>query len=88
MARPKSVLKLIASHETYSKTIKILDRDANCLVKIFNVDSIVAVRVKDYPYEYLVSCYDKDNIVLAVINVSVIYTAGSWESRLKTRVED
>lgn len=88
MSRPKSVLKLIASHETYSKTIKILDRDTNCLVKILNVDSIVAVRVKDYPYDYLVSCYDKDDNVLAVINVSVIYTAGSWESRLRTKVED
>ena len=88
MGRPKSVLRLIASHETYSKTIKILDRDNNCLVKIFNVDSLVAVRVKDYPYEYLVSCYDKDDALLAVINVSSIYSAGSWESRLKTRTEE
>ena len=49
MGRPKRVLRLIASHETYSKTIKILDRDNNCLVKIFNVDSLVAGSCKRLP---------------------------------------
>ena len=88
MGRPRNSLSIIASHETYNKTLKVLDRDANCLFKVFNVYDVVAVRVKDHPYDYLVSCYDKDDNVLAVINVSVIYTAGSWESRLRTRTEE